>query len=51
MYDRALPLTAAGAPLSVLFGEDMLRGGYRKKYLRALSRLTALAREARPAPA
>ena len=51
MYDRALPLTAAGAPLSSLFGEDMLRGGYRKKYLRALSRLTALARETRPTPA
>jgi cell division protein ZapE len=46
MYDRALPLTAAGAPLSALFDQDMLRGGYRKKYLRALSRLTALAREA-----
>ena len=51
MYDRALPLTAAGAPLSSLFGTDMLSGGYRKKYLRALSRLTALAREGRPATA
>lgn len=49
MYDRALPLTAAGRPLTDLFGADMLRGGYRKKYLRALSRLTALARESRPA--
>ncbi|MFC3687424.1 cell division protein ZapE [Aquipuribacter hungaricus] len=46
MYDRALPLTAGGEPLSALFDEAMLRGGYRKKYLRALSRLTALAREA-----
>ncbi len=50
MYDRALPLRAGGAPLSDLFSEDMLRGGYRKKYLRAVSRLTALAREGRPAP-
>jgi len=48
MYDRALPLTAGGAPLSSLFGTEMLAGGYRKKYLRALSRLTALAREGRP---
>ena len=50
MYDRALPLVAAGAPLSSLFSEVMLTGGYRKKYLRALSRLTAMAREARPGP-
>jgi cell division protein ZapE len=48
LYDRGIPLVASGEPLSALFGEDMLRGGYRKKYLRALSRLTALAREARP---
>ncbi len=48
IYDRGLPLVAAGAPLDVLFGEEMLRGPYRKKYLRALSRLTALARERRP---
>ncbi|MDV6013358.1 cell division protein ZapE [Haloechinothrix sp. LS1_15] len=45
LYDRAIPVLASGKPLSELFGEDMLRGGYRKKYLRALSRLTALARE------
>jgi cell division protein ZapE len=48
LYDRGIPLSASGAPLSELFGADMLRGGYRKKYLRALSRLTALAREPRP---
>jgi cell division protein ZapE len=45
LYDRAIPVVASGEPLSEVFGEDMLRGGYRKKYLRALSRLTALARE------
>ncbi|MGJ7442142.1 cell division protein ZapE [Aquipuribacter sp. MA13-6] len=47
LYDRGLPLVASGVPLPELFTEEMLRGGYRKKYLRALSRLTALAREPR----
>ncbi|SFE06569.1 cell division protein ZapE [Actinopolyspora alba] len=45
LYDRAVPVRVSGEPLSVLFGEEMLAGGYRKKYLRALSRLTALSRE------
>ncbi len=49
LYDRGLPLVASGVPLPELFTEEMLRGGYRKKYLRALSRLTALAREPRAA--
>ncbi|GAA1607320.1 cell division protein ZapE [Kribbella hippodromi] len=44
MYDRNLPLIAGGVPLDQLFSADMLKGGYRKKYLRALSRLIALAR-------
>jgi cell division protein ZapE len=44
MYDRNLPLLASGVPLDQLFSADMLKGGYRKKYLRALSRLIALAR-------
>ncbi len=44
MYDRNLPLLAGGVPLDQLFSADMLKGGYRKKYLRALSRLIALAR-------
>jgi cell division protein ZapE len=43
MYDRNLPLLASGVPLDQLFSADMLKGGYRKKYLRALSRLIALA--------
>ena len=30
-----------------LFSEEMLKGGYRKKYFRAISRLTALARDAK----
>lgn len=46
IYDRAIPVVASGEPLSALFTEEMLHGGYRKKYLRAVSRLTALARDA-----
>jgi cell division protein ZapE len=46
MYDRNLPLLASGVPLDQLFSAEMLKGGYRKKYLRALSRLIALARAA-----
>ncbi|MEU4294270.1 cell division protein ZapE [Kribbella sp. NPDC026596] len=45
MYDRNLPLLAGGVPLDQTFSADMLKGGYRKKYLRALSRLIALTRE------
>jgi cell division protein ZapE len=45
MYDRDLPLLASGEALGGLFGPEMLAGGYQKKYRRALSRLTALARE------
>jgi cell division protein ZapE len=45
MYDRKLPLLAGGVPLDRMFSADMLKGGYRKKYLRAVSRLIALARE------
>ncbi|MFC0625829.1 cell division protein ZapE [Kribbella deserti] len=44
MYDRDIPLLASGVPLDRMFDERMLKGGYRKKYLRALSRLIALAR-------
>ncbi|NJQ01054.1 cell division protein ZapE [Streptomyces sp. PLAI1-29] len=47
LYDREVPVLASGVPFDQLFGEDMLKGGYRKKYFRAISRLTALARDAR----
>jgi cell division protein ZapE len=43
MYDRDIPLLAGGVPLDRMFTPEMLKGGYRKKYLRALSRLIALA--------
>ncbi len=46
LYDREIPVLAAGVPFDRLFGEEMLNGGYRKKYFRAVSRLTALARDA-----
>ncbi|WFB06912.1 cell division protein ZapE [Streptomyces sp. LX-29] len=48
LYDREVPVLASGAPFDALFSEEMLRGGYRKKYFRAISRLTALARDAKP---
>ena len=41
-YDAQIPIRATGESLSSVFGEDMLAGGYRKKYLRAVSRLVAL---------
>jgi cell division protein ZapE len=44
LYDRAVPVAVSGASLSGVFTEEMLAGGYRKKYLRALSRLIALSR-------
>jgi cell division protein ZapE len=44
MYDRDIPLLTSGVSLDRMFSPEMLKGGYRKKYLRALSRLIALAR-------
>lgn len=44
LYDAELPVVASGESFVRLFGAEMLAGGYRKKYLRALSRITALAR-------
>ncbi|WP_090030970.1 cell division protein ZapE [Cellulomonas marina] len=43
LYDRDVPVVLAGRGTSELFSAEMLRGGYRKKYYRALSRLGALA--------
>ncbi|WP_148256656.1 cell division protein ZapE [Kribbella flavida] len=50
MYDRDLPLLHSGISLDRLFPPEMLKGGYRKKYLRALSRLIALAHAGMDAP-
>jgi cell division protein ZapE len=42
LYDAGIPVVASGAKLDSIFSEEMLAGGYRKKYLRATSRLLAL---------
>src|SRR5699024_397913 len=48
LYDREVPVLASldggAAPgvLADLFSDELLRSGYRKKYLRALSRLASL---------
>ena len=42
LYDAGIPVVASGAKLDTLFPAEMLEGGYRKKYLRATSRLLAL---------
>ncbi|MCP3820882.1 cell division protein ZapE [Streptomyces sp. A3M-1-3] len=47
LYDREVPVLASGLPFDQLFSDEMLNGGYRKKYFRAISRLTALARDAK----
>lgn len=49
LYDRDIPIVTSGVPLDQLFSEEMLRGGYRKKYRRALSRLVSLARSGQDA--
>jgi len=41
-YDAQIPIRATGHALSDVFSAEMLAGGYRKKYLRAVSRLIAL---------
>ncbi|SEI88405.1 cell division protein ZapE [Demequina mangrovi] len=46
LYDRDAVIAAAGAPLDSVFTAEMLRGGYRKKYLRCLSRLESMAHAA-----
>ncbi|WOQ70781.1 cell division protein ZapE [Microbacterium limosum] len=41
VYDAQVPIRATGLSLDQVFSEEMLAGGYRKKYLRATSRLIA----------
>ena len=45
LYDKDLPIVSSGVPFDQVFTPEMLAGGYQKKYFRAVSRLTALARE------
>lgn len=42
VYDAQIPIRATGLPLTSIFGDGMLDGGYRKKYQRCISRLNAL---------
>jgi cell division protein ZapE len=42
LYDAQVVILATGTPFDQVFPDDMLAGGYRKKYLRATSRLIAL---------
>ena len=42
LYDAGIPVVASGAKLDTIFSDEMLAGGFRKKYLRAMSRLLAL---------
>ena len=42
LYDAGIPVVASGTKLDTIFSDEMLAGGFRKKYLRAMSRLLAL---------
>jgi len=42
LYDAQVRILASGTSLDAIFPDEMLGGGYRKKYLRAVSRLIAL---------
>ena len=41
-YEAQLQIRATGTPITDLFSTEYLSGGYRKKYLRAVSRLGAM---------
>lgn len=45
LYDKDVPVISSGVPFDQLFTEEMMQGGYMKKYFRTVSRMTALARE------
>ncbi|WP_218219837.1 cell division protein ZapE [Nesterenkonia sp. Act20] len=44
LYDQDVKIIASGVSFGQLFTEEMMSGGYMKKYHRTVSRLTALAR-------
>ncbi|WP_439694378.1 cell division protein ZapE [Curtobacterium sp. SP.BCo] len=46
LYDAQVRIVASGTPLDQVYPDTMLNGGYRKKYLRAASRVVALTRAA-----
>ena len=45
LYDKDVPVVASGVPFDDLFTQEMMHGGYMKKYFRTVSRMTALVRE------
>ncbi|MDY6054781.1 cell division protein ZapE [Micrococcus sp.] len=45
LYDKDVPVVASGVPFDELFTQEMMHGGYMKKYVRTVSRMTALVRE------
>lgn len=44
LYDQQVAIASSGVALDEVFDDTMLSGGYRKKYLRATSRMIALSR-------
>ncbi|TFB76360.1 cell division protein ZapE [Cryobacterium glaciale] len=42
VYDAEIPIVASGRPLNEVFDDEMMAGGYRKKYQRSQSRMVAL---------
>jgi cell division protein ZapE len=43
LYEQQIPLRTSGdIAITEVFSKEMLNGGFRKKYLRAVSRLGAL---------
>lgn len=42
LYDAGIPILASGTKLDTIFSDEMVAGGFRKKYLRATSRMLAL---------
>jgi cell division protein ZapE len=43
LYEQQIPLRTAGSVSATkVFSQTMIEGGYRKKYLRAVSRIGAL---------
>lgn len=44
LYDSDVALAGSGMPMTTVFSPEMLAGGYRKKYYRALSRISSLSR-------
>lgn len=50
LYDAGIPVLASGTKLDTIFSPEMVAGGFRKKYLRATSRLLALTAAAQRTP-